>query len=390
MDNNEFIVVIKEVIKAFIDTSYRDELRTHKDGYYEIPNQYKYIGDLDKFDRIITKGGTIYGENLHGNIFLLQKNGEYEYTADFSTFHNGIRYIITFYHNSIQIFKDNDPVPADKETNYYLYSWYPDGRKAKNITVLPQNSDNYRELLDIFATNIKKYAENRGLFRTITPEKLNAVQKIVDSDCFVLLHSGEGEVANAKIEKGFWNTLTKLQQTMTYNLDCSQLKKVNEGRGKDPLTAAEIINYTYHPHGNPSTIIFAMPNAIFEGLDKHEVYEAIVDFREYNPLYEKEREKAKAFLSEIATMPDGKEKQEKQKDYERYYSVFDCAFVPKNLIAGILNSQGDLWLNPEWIVLQSNKEELILTHRQRLLDNMKKKEETGVDWYSDLAKRKMH
>jgi hypothetical protein len=389
MDTAEFIKISKGIIKAFITTPYRDELSDNSDGYYEIPKQYRYSGDLDKFNRIITKGSTIYDDNLHGNIFLLQNNGEYEYTADFSTVHNGIRYIITFYHNSIQIFKNNAKVPSDVDINYYLYSGYANNDR-KNITILNNDSEEYLELLNIFAASIKTYAENRGLFRTITPEKISAVQKIADSDCFILLHSSKGEVVNSKVEKGFWNTWIELKQTMTYDLSCSQLKKINEERGKEPLTAEEIINYTYHPKGNPSTIIFAMPNAIFKGLDKFEDYEAIIDFKEYNPLFEKESKAANKLLHEIASMPDGEEKHNKQMDYERYYSIFDCSFVPKDLIAGILNSQGELWLNPEWIELQPNKDELISIHKQRVLDNIEAKEKANVKWYSYLAKRKRY
>ncbi len=179
-----------------------------------------------------------------------------------------------------------------------------------------------------------------------------------------------------------------LKNTVTYSLSFSQLKKVKkEGQDVGPLTAEEIINYTYHSKEYPSTIVFAIPNAIFDGFDKKEVYEAIVDFKEYDPLIEKERDLATAFLNEIAAMPDGEEKQRQQSEFQLYYGKFDCSFIPKDLIAGILNAQGDFQQCPEWIVLQPNMDKLISIHRKRLISNMDAKARMGVKYYNQIPER---
>jgi hypothetical protein len=84
-------------------------------------------------------------------------------------------------------------------------------------------------------------------------------------------------------------------------------------------------------------------------------------------------------------MTDSEEKQEKQKEFLLHYGKRICAFVPKDLIAGLLNAQGEFQQNPEWIVLQPNMNELISIHRQRLLTNIREKEEKKLQWYSQLA-----
>ncbi len=196
---------VMDVIKAFIDTPYRDDFSCNHCGYNEIPEQYKYHGNLNKSGRVITVGDIICGDNLHGYIFNIKNSKKYKGAGEFSIIYNNIRYIMTCYGTSIQIFKDVLPVPDEIDKKHYLCDGYLNCRD-RSVTILPNDSDEYHQLLIIFSTIIKGFAENRGLFRIVTPEKLDVVQRIVDSDCFILLHSSDGHIVNAKIENGFWNT----------------------------------------------------------------------------------------------------------------------------------------------------------------------------------------